>query len=189
MAATFRRRAWSFVALLAAAAWATTYGPFPISSIGSSYASTTYAADAEAEYEGANKVAQIYLAPVLNTPQKIEKAIKEDNIRVVYFDGQIAEFKIARWPSTIPLDFKTKLSSANQQTKPYYIALSPKSCFGDKGGSGGSGSSATVNTGYWGSYQWWDNESQTGGTTATWISTGTYTYTISSGGAYPKQCP
>jgi hypothetical protein len=117
------------------------------------------------------------------------KAIKEDAIRVVYYDGQVAEFKIARWPSSYPLEFETKLASANQQTRPYYVMTASSTCYGDRGGSGGTSTPITVETGYWGVTYWWDNAAQIGGTTASWIGTGTFTFFASTYTPYPRRCP
>lgn len=170
--------------LVATAAVAATYGPFHISALGEDFVRTTYESDASAEYDGANRVARIYLAPILNTPAKIAKAIKEDSIRVVYFDGQIAEFKIARWPSTIPLDFSQKVSSSNQQTIPAYLRDYLRlTC----GGSGGR--TVTVQTGYWGT-RWEVNGSTVTVIGGSWISTGSFTYTLAPARSpYPRRCP
>lgn len=171
--------------LVCIVAWAVTYGPFPIAAAGTRYASTTFAMDSTAEFEGANKTANIYLAKILNTPLKIAKALREDSVRIVYFDGQIAEFRISRWPSTNPLDFSEKLSSANQQTRPRYIAQErdAASCFGDYS------SPISVQTGYLGSRVEWDSNG-TATIIGTWINTGIFTFFPSgSSGPYPKRCP
>lgn len=146
---------------------ATTFGPFPISALGKAYAFTGYATDSEAEFEGAMKIASLYLSPILNTPAKIKKAIEEDSVRVSYSDGQIAEFKIVSWPSTLPLRFVQKVATATQQTKPI-------GKYGDGGCEGGRGQPTSIPTGYWGSSV--NNSNGTVYVTGFWVSTGTYTY-------------
>jgi hypothetical protein len=92
-------------AIVVTAALAKMWGPFQVAAAGPDYVSTTLGMDSETEYSAAEKIAGIYLSPVLNTPAAIQKAIKDDFIRIVYYDGQIADFKIRRWPSTVPVDF------------------------------------------------------------------------------------
>lgn len=101
------KQSWFTAVLLIACglAIARVWGPFHISALGPKYVSMTLAQDRETEWHGAIKIAQICLAPVLNNPAAIVKAIRDDYVRVVYYDGQIADFKITKWPSFIPLDF------------------------------------------------------------------------------------
>ncbi len=154
--------------LVCGVAVATLWGPFYIGSLGSAYAQTTLSADAGAEYEGANKIAQVYLAPALNTVAKISKALKEDYVRVVYYDGQIADFKVKRWPSTIPLDFdKTVATVDTPHVAPGATALiSGPRCYVP----GEFFRTLTYNTGYWGQTATATQNVVT--IVATWVDTG-----------------
>lgn len=98
--------------------WAKTIGPFSIAAASPGYAQMTLRADAISSYEGAQKVAGIYLAPLLRDPITIAKAIRNDYVRIVYYDGQIADFKIRRWPSTDPLEFDKVVPSINTKRLP-----------------------------------------------------------------------
>lgn len=55
----FKKRFLLGLSFVLVTAWATVFGPFPISAIGPDYVSTTFASDQSAEFEGAVKVAQI----------------------------------------------------------------------------------------------------------------------------------
>lgn len=149
-------------ALVATVAFAITYGPFPVSALGPDYAQTTYRADAESEYEAANKISQIYLAPILTTPSKIAKAIRNDYLRVAYFDGQIADFKIKRWPSSNSLEFTKKVPNANEKPRVVYVP-DTRGC---------SKYTKVINTGYWGVSYPDTGDSGLVITNAAWVSTG-----------------
>jgi hypothetical protein len=95
-------------------AMATVFGPFYVADMGPEYRQTTFEMDSSMEYAVAQKLAGTYLAPVLNTVSKIDQALKNDFMRVVYFGGStIADYKISRWPSTIPLDFDRTVPDVN----------------------------------------------------------------------------
>lgn len=97
---------------------AKTIGPFSIAAAGPGYAQTTLGADSISAYEGAQKVAVFYLNPLLRDPLVAAKAIRNDYIRIVYYDGQIADFKIKRWPSTDPVEFDKVVPSVNTKRLP-----------------------------------------------------------------------
>lgn len=149
---------------VAAAAVAVTYGPFSVASAGANYANTTLSDDSGNEYEAAQRLANLYLSAPLADAATRRKALKSGLMRVVYYDGQIADFRIRRWPSTVPVDFYKTVSSANDS---------------DFDGSSARENyctthSTSINTGYWGSSAYLDSNSNWqiwGG----WISTGTVT--------------
>ena len=95
---------------------ATTFGPFHISDVASpEYNRMTFAEDQEINFPGAEALAAIYLPALLNSPAAMAKNVGHSYFRVIYWDGQIADFKIARFPSGAPLEFSQKVSSATQQ--------------------------------------------------------------------------
>lgn len=157
------------------------WGPFHVSSIGPDHASLTLAQDREIEWAGANRIAQIYLAPVLNTPIAIARAIRDDYIRVVYYDGQIVDFKIKRWPSTIPIEFDKQVPSVDtprlSASALADIRRRQTACMSGESG-GGSAYTVSYTTGYWGSKV--EDNPATGGViiTASWINTGTVSVSI-----------
>lgn len=160
--------------LICTAVLAKIFGPYMISAAGKDYASTDLASDASAEYEGAQKIAGIYLAPQLNTPIAIYNAIKNDYIRIIYADGQIADFKIKRWPSTMPVEFSRKMPAANSAhlDPTSDLMLMKASCL-----PANQTTTITVRTGYWGSDAYLDtngNWNITGG----WVDTGSMTFSI-----------
>jgi hypothetical protein len=167
-------RPWRSAALgLAAvtlAAWAATYGPFHVSAAGKTYLKYTFAADEVVEYQAAQSLARIYLAPILITPQKIYDAIENDYIRVVYYDGQIYDYKIQHWPSSRPVGAPTRMSTATQ------IHLSPRyqQALHDCNMGRTTHESVTLNTGYWGVQEihYADRDELS----TAWVSTGTRTY-------------
>jgi hypothetical protein len=163
-------------AVVALAAIAKTFGPFSISALGGDYVTTSLQEDASAEYSGANRLAGIYLAPLLNTPAAIRQANKGDFVRIVYMDGQIADFRIKRWPSTNPLDFDSTVPTVNsrhlteQQDSERERAMN--SCAG-----GSSSYTLYLETKYLGSITESDGN---GGLTVTgsWISTGYASFVV-----------
>lgn len=141
-ASQFFRRKVAFWGLGAVSlyALAKTIGPFSIAAAGPGYAQVTLGADSISEYEGAQKVAVFYLTPLLRDPLVAAKAIRNDYVRIVYYDGQIAVFKIRHWPSSNPVAFDKVVPSVNTKRLP----ASRDECRGGK-------VSTTYNTGYWGS--------------------------------------
>ena len=159
------------LAAVCGAALAAVYGPFYVSALGVQYMDTTLGSDRDAEYDAAQKIAQIYLAPILNSPAKIKTAIQKDYIRVVYAGGSaIADFKIRRWPSSIPVEFTETVPSVDTQRRSATWATDrPMSCTMSAGAA-----VTTYQTGYWGSDASLDsngNWNVVGG----WISTGPFT--------------
>lgn len=154
-------------------ALAKVWGPFLISAAGPDYASTSLNDDAVAEYGGANKLAQIYLAPALNTPAAIAKAIKNDFVRVVYYDGQIADFKIKRWPSTIPVDFDSTVPTV---TTVHLSDAQVEDIDARNNRCQSISYSISYDTGYWGQYG--TNNGSTVTITAYYVDTGTRTMTF-----------
>ena len=170
--------------LVTTIALATTFGPFSISVAGPQYVTTGFDTDQAAEFEGASKVAGIMLAGLLNTPAKIVKAVKGDSIRIVYSDGQIADFRIARWPSTDPLVFTQKLSSGN---------IPIRTASSDPTGEcvPGTGQNAGVEIGYATGYYGQSGSQAPDGTvtiTGYWVDTGTV-YVYSPLSKYTRYCP
>jgi hypothetical protein len=86
----------------------------------------------------------------LNTPLKIAKAIRSDYVRVVYFDGQIYDYKIELWPSSSPLGDPKKMPAANSPGR-----ISPADRLREKRAEEkcrrGENSFFSYDTGYWGS--------------------------------------
>jgi hypothetical protein len=151
-------------------AWAVVWGPFHVSSVGPESAQTTLSGDAGAEYETAVKIFQIYVLPALVSPADRVKAIKNDYVRVVYYDGQIADFKIKRIPSFVPLEFFRTVPSANHKQVNYQAWLQRNDCGSKR---------ITYQTGYWGSSAEIFPPKEEGQlesvvVTAKWISTGSY---------------
>lgn len=102
------RLAASSLVLIAFAAIAKIW-PFPVAAAGPQYAQTTYAIDMENEYQAANTIANTYMALPLSDAAKKAKIMANDFVRIVYYDGQIADFKIKRFPSFAPLTFDSKV--------------------------------------------------------------------------------
>jgi hypothetical protein len=171
------RKTFILTALFSSAVLAATYGPFYVSSLGPSYADMTFDSDQEIEFEAAGRMANIYLAPILNTPAKIAKAIQDDYIRVVYAGGStIADFKIKRWPSSMPVEFDKEVGSVNEQhLSPNYTKHAPSDC---RPGPNGV-YKVTYNTGYWGSA--WNIVDDVNWYTASWVDTGMVSVLISRG--------
>lgn len=159
---------------------AATYGPFHISAVGGEdYVTLDFRSDQSAEFAGAKKLAGIYLTPLLNTAAKIRAANKGDYIRVVYADGQIADFRIRRWPSSDAIDFDSLMPSANskhlseEQLDDFERRMNACS-----GGAQGA-YSVLYPTGFWGSSV---TDLDDGGVLVTgfWVDTGLQSYTVPS---------
>jgi hypothetical protein len=87
------------IALIVGIVFAKVFGPFFVASAGPAYVSTTSSQDAENEYQAAQTIYKEYVQPLVFNPISAAKALAGfgDRIRVVYYDGQILEFKIVRW--------------------------------------------------------------------------------------------
>ncbi|MCE4535655.1 hypothetical protein LXT12_00060 [Pelomonas sp. P7] len=162
-----------FVSLLSVSLWALAkvWGPFFVAAAGAGYEQTTLGSDSGNEYEAAQKLANMYLAPALNTPVAIYRALRDDYVRVVYYDGQIADFKIKRWPSTMPVDFDKTVPTVDTKRKPASGGGGKDYCRNGK-------SYTDYRTGYWGV----ESDGPTSGPpaplvtiTVRWISTGVQT--------------
>lgn len=161
------------LAMIAIVAWAKTWGPFYVASAGPQYAGYTFAEDTIEEYEAAYALASIYLWKNTSMTDAFKKSIigNKDLIRVVYADGQIADFTAADM-TTAGMRLKQKVSSVT--TKDYVSLTADQRCAAIMAGR----NSITFDTGYWGtisSEATGDNEITT---TGGWISTGSVTVSI-----------
>ena len=162
------------LALVTLAAWAKTYGPFYVASAGAKYAQTTFALDQENEWEAAYTLSALYLWNSKTLSDAIKKSIlgSDDVIRVVYADGQIADFTAVDM-TTAGIRLKKKIASAAAQD--YDSPTADRRCAAKMSGL----NSISIDTGYYGTID--NSEVEDDGTidiVGGWIDTGTVSYTI-----------
>lgn len=136
--------------------------------------------DSGNEFEAAEKLFSLYVQSVVISAADRLAAVKRDYMRVVYYDGQIADFKISSFGNTLNLKFA--------KLQPAVDAPSPPSRLSKiiREGACGPGKSSfttrtTYDTGYWGDVQG-TRPNPDGGLpivyiTSNWISTGFVTIT------------
>jgi hypothetical protein len=161
------------LALITLVAWAKTWGPFYVSSAGANYVNTTFAMDQETEWEVAYVLASMYLWKSTSLTDAVKKSIigNDDVIRVVYADGQIADFTAADM-TTAGMRLKQKVSTIS--SKDYFSPTADERCAAHMSGQ----NSITLDTGYYGTIGWDDGPDGEVITTGGWIGTGTVTITI-----------
>lgn len=121
----------ALLVLITLAAIAKEYA-FTIASAGPEFAGTTLEADRSAEFEAANKIASMYVQ--YRTPLAITRFYK-DIVYVVYFDGQIAKFKMISAADSIRLRFESVVPAVPRTAS--RISASGGGSSGMLGGEGG----------------------------------------------------
>lgn len=179
----YPRLAASTLAIAAAVAVATTWGPFLVQSVATFRNITSYQVDRDLQYYAAMNIARI----IMNTT--VQKIKRGDIIRVQYPDGSVYDYEtITRCPVAAPcpvLD-PTQVASADAPSTASQYATDrghDLSC----GHVAGTPWSISIPTGRWVSDTWWNQATQQMGTTATYMSTGSFTLTFEMGRS--PNCP
>lgn len=156
-------------------------GPFHVSAAGPEWAQTTYATDSNNEYEAAEQLFKLYVQSTIVSPADRLRSVKHDFLRVVYWDGQIADFKINNFNNSLNLKFRKLQPTVDAKADPGRVVekINKKSCTGK--GAQYMVNHITYDTGYWGDVQG-TRPNPDGGLpivyiVSDWISTGSVTVT------------
>ncbi|WP_269630055.1 hypothetical protein [Pelomonas sp. BJYL3] len=135
-------------------AFAAIIGPYYVGAASPKWGSQTYQDDARSDYDGAEDVFTALVQPAITSPAARINAIKNDYLRVIYYDNKIADFKITGFDLHLNLRFVKLQPSADAPAPPGRVAS--KAVEG-KCGAGASffTTRTTYETGYWG-YSWTD---------------------------------
>jgi hypothetical protein len=145
-------------------------GPYHVASAGTRFRDYTFQQDQEVDYQAANTLLNIYLGPTLRDPKRALKIIKHDYLRVVYHDGQIYDYLITAYPSSVPLNNAKKMPTVNTTHLSPEWERAQRDC--NMGRS--QHKSVTINTGFWGvSETRYPDHDQI---SSSWVSTGTREY-------------